>query len=482
MTILSISQDVLVMLPAGSTGGSVKISYNGVTKGPVIASGDDRGRAVIVAGRLAKLTAPNGTSPLRLVGREAGGRVPARCTIRIYPEYPAGQTGPTSPITLTGLPTAHPDAPRIWMMDNIDDASGGMDIVLPSERLSLGVLRERATAAAERAEAVGAQAETILQELKTTQEGQKMYTPTKKRVITATHNLNGSGEAQAVFTLETSHARTDGADIRVYNSASELVPHVVTSAAPVTGGYRYVVSFMDTFTANESKAYVVKYGDPEARYATLTQEQLRATTRPDALVIGGMEAYHARITSVSGVADAEFLSAGDAPLITSERSSGTTAQALPDSGSVVWNGQTYSTLYWHADNGLMFQNTGSTISKDSRTPPSGLTDGLLYSHFNRSILSLRFSVTSDGYLWYIRHRGSIDSGDKYSDAVLRYINGGVWEYTLLRDKSTTQVESIAIVAAGTLKRLPFDPATAPLSIRISPQSVLTTAPSAEQAV
>lgn len=126
MTILNISQETLIMLPDGSTGGRVEITYNGVTVGPEIASGDDRGRAVLTSGRLAKLTALDGYTSLKVVGREAGGRVPARCTIRIYPEYPAGQTGPTSPITLTGLPVGHPDAAGIWMLDNIDNASSGM--------------------------------------------------------------------------------------------------------------------------------------------------------------------------------------------------------------------------------------------------------------------------------------------------------------------------------------------------------------------
>lgn len=93
-------------------------------------------------------TALDGYTSLKVVGREAGGRVPARCTIRIYPEYPAGQTGPTSPITLTGLPVGHPDAAGIWMLDNIDNASGGMDVVTPAERLSLAALKEASQSAA----------------------------------------------------------------------------------------------------------------------------------------------------------------------------------------------------------------------------------------------------------------------------------------------------------------------------------------------
>lgn len=162
MTVLTISQDTLIQLPDGATGGAVKLSYNGTTVGPVIASGDDQGRAVIVQGRLAKLTALDGKSPLKVVGREAGGRLPARITISVYPEYPAGVTPPHAlvPLMLTGLPVGSPDAPGIWDLSNIGDASGGMDVVLPSERQALAVLRERGVQAAERAEgaAVVAQA------------------------------------------------------------------------------------------------------------------------------------------------------------------------------------------------------------------------------------------------------------------------------------------------------------------------------------
>lgn len=158
MTVLTISQDTLIQLPDGATGGAVKLSYNGTTVGPVIASGDDQGRAVIVQGRLAKLTALDGKSPLKVVGREAGGRLPARITISVYPEYPAGVTPPHAlvPLMLTGLPVGSPDAPGIWDLSNIGDASGGMDVILPGERQALAVLRERGVQAAERAEVAAA--------------------------------------------------------------------------------------------------------------------------------------------------------------------------------------------------------------------------------------------------------------------------------------------------------------------------------------
>ncbi|ANC72970.1 right-handed parallel beta-helix repeat-containing protein [Deinococcus radiodurans] len=152
MTVLTISQDTLVMLPDGATGGTVQISYNGTTVGPVVASGDDQGRAVIVQGRLAKLTALDGKSPLQIAGREAGGRLPARVTLRIYP---AG-SATVAPIILSGLPVGSPDAPGIWDLSNIDDASGGMDVITPAERTSLALLKERGLLAAERAEGASA--------------------------------------------------------------------------------------------------------------------------------------------------------------------------------------------------------------------------------------------------------------------------------------------------------------------------------------
>ncbi|MDO4246208.1 MAG: hypothetical protein Q4C89_09310, partial [Deinococcus sp.] len=154
MTVLTISQDTLIQLPDGATGGAVKITYNGTTVGPVIASGDDQGRAVLVQGRLAKLTALDGKTPLKVVGREAGGRLPAWITLSIYPEYPVGVTPPHAlvPLTLTGLPVGSPDVPGIWDLSNIGDASGGMDVILPGERQALAVLRERGLQAAERAE------------------------------------------------------------------------------------------------------------------------------------------------------------------------------------------------------------------------------------------------------------------------------------------------------------------------------------------
>lgn len=155
MTVLTISQDTLIQLPDGANGGAVTVTYHGTTTGSVIASGDDQGRAVITTGRLAKLTALDGKSALQVVGREAGGRVPARVTVRIYPEYPAGKSGPIAPITLTGLPVGAPDAPGIWDLSNIDDASGGLDVVTAAERQGLVLLRERAAAAATAAE-VGA--------------------------------------------------------------------------------------------------------------------------------------------------------------------------------------------------------------------------------------------------------------------------------------------------------------------------------------
>ncbi|WP_278911760.1 hypothetical protein [Deinococcus wulumuqiensis] len=149
MTVLSISQDTLIMLPDGATGGAVQISYNGTTSGPVIASGNDRGRAVLVEGRLARLTALDRKSPLRVVGREAGGRMPARVTLLVYPEGSAV----VAPIILSGLPVASPDAPGIWDLSNIYDASGGLDVVLPGERQAIALLRERAATAADQAEA-----------------------------------------------------------------------------------------------------------------------------------------------------------------------------------------------------------------------------------------------------------------------------------------------------------------------------------------
>lgn len=149
MTVLTISQDTLIMLPDGATGGTVQISYNGTTVGPVIASGDDQGRAVLVQGRLAKLTALDGKSPLQIAGREAGGWLPARVTLRIYPTGSAT----VAPIILSGLPVGSPDAPGIWNLSNIDDASGGMDVITPAERQAIAVLRERAATAADQAEA-----------------------------------------------------------------------------------------------------------------------------------------------------------------------------------------------------------------------------------------------------------------------------------------------------------------------------------------
>ncbi|KQR23028.1 hypothetical protein [Deinococcus sp. Leaf326] len=157
MTVLTISQDTLIQLPDGANGGTVTVTYHGTTTGPVIGSGDDQGRAVIVSGRLAKLTNVGKNAPLKVVGREAGGRMPARVTLRVYPEYPAGKSGPVAPITLSGLPVGSPDAPGIWDLSNIDDASGGLDVVTAGERQSLAVLRERTTGAAAQAEAAAGQ-------------------------------------------------------------------------------------------------------------------------------------------------------------------------------------------------------------------------------------------------------------------------------------------------------------------------------------
>ncbi len=148
MTVLTISQETLIMLPAGATGGNVKITYNGTTVGSVIASGNDQGRAVAVSGRLVKLTALDGISPLQIVGRESGGRRPATVTLRIYPIYPPGVDGPPEPITLTGLPVGSPDVPGIWDLSNIDDSSGGLDVVTAAERQSLALLKESAGTAA----------------------------------------------------------------------------------------------------------------------------------------------------------------------------------------------------------------------------------------------------------------------------------------------------------------------------------------------
>lgn len=153
MTLLSISQDTLIQLPDGASGAAVTLTYNGTTTGSVIASGDDQGRAVIVSGRLAKLTALDKTTSLQVVGRESGGRMPARITLRIYPEYPAGKSGPVAPITLSGLPVGAPDAPGIWDLSNVDDASGGLDVVTPAERQSMALLRERTADALAQAEA-----------------------------------------------------------------------------------------------------------------------------------------------------------------------------------------------------------------------------------------------------------------------------------------------------------------------------------------
>lgn len=157
MTVLNISQDTLIQLPDGANGGAVTVTYHGTTTGPVIGAGDDQGRAVIVSGRLAKLTGLDGKTALQVVGREAGGRMPARVTLRIYPEYPAGKSGPVAPITVSGLPVGAPDAPGIWDLSNIDDSSGGLDVVTAGERQGLAVLRERTANAAAKAESGAAQ-------------------------------------------------------------------------------------------------------------------------------------------------------------------------------------------------------------------------------------------------------------------------------------------------------------------------------------
>lgn len=315
--------------------------------------------------------------------------------------------------------------------------------------------------------------------------GQEMtYTPTKKRAVTATHNLNGSGTPIIRVPFETNSARADGADIRIYNSASELVPHAVLSAAPVAGGYRYVVAFSDDMTANESKTYTVKYGDPAARYPALTQEQLQQIDFGDLQAIGTSIYMYGAREPAPYVAD--VMTAGSLSVLSSIRDSGVIANPLPDGGSVVFAGQTYNAVNWNANAGLQFGTT-QTSGGTAVTPPPG-ESGLFFGYGDWGLASIRMAVLPNGYEWYIRH-GQWSHRDKM-DSVITYTHGGKWTYSVLRSQMPLNqtFHRILVAADGAhsmmFHRMNFSATAADQAqaFVIEPAGLTTPSVAAEQAV
>lgn len=251
------------------------------------------------------------------------------------------------------------------------------------------------------------------------------FNPTKKIVVSAT--CSGIGGFRLIpGQISTAYAKGDGSDIRIQasdgngNPTGDFLPIVIRPMGDLNGVFSYNVSWTDTIGTNETKGYVITYGDPAADFMFMTQAQLYPVMTIINASSNSVVYYDKTMAYVPpvedwGVVGTQVLGGGDDSY----------GSFTPFVSPYIWNGVSCTTTINVNNNGAFgFGNppAAGSAARGAYSPNSlGWMANDLYQNWVRQV------PLPDGF--YIQWDGRLYSGTAAIKLTLRYIIGGRWILT-----------------------------------------------------